>query len=190
MSKYYSNKEIVLRYIWLFIQPVLFRYSPRLFYSWRNAILRVLGAKIGKSVKIYPSAIITFPWLLEVNDRAVISWGVKIYNLGRISIGEKTVISQFAHLCGGTHDTENPGFKLIRSEIEIGNMVWIAADAFIGPDVHIGDNAIVGARAVVIKNVEAGTIVAGNPAKVIGVHKIANSNNRIGNYLDYDTNSE
>lgn len=174
MSKYYSNREIILRLIWSIVNPIFFRYSPRLFYGWRNFVLRLMGAKIGIKVRIYPSAIITFPWLLEVNDRAVIAWGVKIYNLGRISIGEKTVISQFVHLCGGTHDLKNPGFKLIRTGLEIGNNVWVAADAFIGPDVNIGDNSIVGARAVVITNVEAGTIVAGNPAKQIGSRKISN----------------
>ena len=171
MIRYYSKKEIILRMIWSFVNPILFKLSPRLCYGWRNEILRMMGAKIGKKVRIYPTANITFPWFFEVKDRTVISWGVKIYNLGRISIGEKTVISQFAHLCGGTHDLKNPGFKLLRTEIEIGNSVWIAADAFIGPNVHIGDNAVIGARAVVMKNVDAGNIVAGNPARSVGMRK-------------------
>lgn len=132
-----------------------------------------MGANIGRGVKIYPSARITFPWLLEVKDKAVISWGVRIYNLGKISIGEKTVISQFAHLCGGTHDIKRQGFMLLRTGLEIGNGIWIASDAFIGPGVHIGDNAIVGARAVVIRDVPSHTIVAGNPAREIGYRNIS-----------------
>lgn len=175
MSRFYSKKEILLRIIWYWVNPVFFRYTPRLLYGWRNFILRMMGARIGKQVKIFPSARITFPWLLNIKNKAVISWGVRIYNLGTITIGEKTVISQYAHLCGGTHDTKNPGFKLLRTGLEIGNNVWIAADAFIGPDVFIGDNSIVGARAVVTKNVDAGTIVAGNPAKVIGVNILTDS---------------
>jgi putative colanic acid biosynthesis acetyltransferase WcaF len=131
-----------------------------------------MGANIGHGVKIYPSAIITFPWLLEIKDKSVISWGVRIYNLGRISIGKKTIISQFAHLCGGTHDIKNPGFDLLRTGLEIGNSVWIASDAFIGPGVRIGDNAVIGARAVVVKDVAPCTIVAGNPAKKIGQRNI------------------
>jgi putative colanic acid biosynthesis acetyltransferase WcaF len=58
---------------------------------------------------------------------------------------------------------------LLKPPIEIGSDAWVCADAFIGPDVRIGDGAIVGARAVVVKTVEPGTIVAGNPAQQIGV---------------------
>ena len=47
--------------------------------------------------------------------------------------------------------------------------VWICADAFIGPNVAIGDRAIVGARAVVVRTVEGNSIVAGNPAKFVKV---------------------
>lgn len=178
MSKYYSNKEIILRVLWSIIYMVFFRYSPRLLYGWRNIILRLMGAKIGEKVKIYPSVNITLPWLLEVKRKAVISSGVRIYNLGPISIGERSVISQYSHLCGGTHDIHNPGFRLLRTGLKIGNNVWVAADAFIGPNVFIGDDAVVGARAVVVRNVEPGTIVAGNPAKPIGLHKCATINQK------------
>jgi putative colanic acid biosynthesis acetyltransferase WcaF len=136
-------------------------------YGWRNLILRIFGAKIGKGVKIFPSAIITYPWLLEIGDGTVISWGVKIYNLGKISIGKRTVISQYAHLCGGTHDIQNDDFKLLRTGLSIGDGVWVAADAFIGPGVIVGSNSIIAARSVVVKNVEDNLVVGGNPAKKI-----------------------
>ena len=167
MPKYYSNKETFLRIVWAFIEPVFFRLSPRLFYGWRNFILRLFGAKIGRGVKIYPSAKITFPWLLIVEDNVVISWHVKVYNLGPVFIGSRTVISQYAHLCGGTHDFQNPDFLLLRTGLRIGANVWVAADAFVGPGVNIGDNVVVGARSVVLRDVEANTLVAGNPAKPV-----------------------
>ncbi|MDD2798966.1 MAG: putative colanic acid biosynthesis acetyltransferase [Bacteroidales bacterium] len=167
MSRYYSKKEILLRIIWGVVQPTLFRLSPRLFYSWRNFLLRLMGAKIGKGVQIFPSVDITFPWLLEVGDKSVIAWNVKVYNLGMIKIGKQTIISQNAHLCGGTHDITHPGFVLKRTGLTIGNKVWIAADAFIGPNVTVGDNSIVAARAVVIKDVDSQSMVGGNPAKLI-----------------------
>jgi putative colanic acid biosynthesis acetyltransferase WcaF len=49
----------------------------------------------------------------------------------------------------------------------VGKNVWICADAFVGPGVEVGDYAIVGARAVVMRNVMIGSIVAGNPAVVV-----------------------
>ena len=168
MARVYSNKEIVLRLIWGFVEPLCFRYSPRLFYGWRNMILRIMGARIGKSVKIYPSAKIMYPWLLQIDDQVTISWGVNIYNLGIISVGKFSMISQHSHLCGGTHDHTAGNFELLRTGLTIGENVWIAADAFVGPGVHVHNNAIVAARSVVVADVAEGTIVGGNPARVIG----------------------
>lgn len=164
----YSVREMLLRGVWAMVCPIFFRYSFRLFYGWRNFLLRFMGARIGKNVKIYPSAKIMYPWLLEIGDNTTISWDVKVYNLAFSKIGSNTMISQYAHLCGGTHDFRSTAFDLIRTGFTIGNNVWIAADAFVGPGVKVNDNAVIAARAVVVKDVEAGTIVGGNPGKVIG----------------------
>ena len=56
---------------------------------------------------------------------------------------------------------------MVLKPIQIGAGVWIAADAFIGPAVTIGDNAVVAARAVVVKEVQRNEVVGGNPAKHI-----------------------
>jgi len=168
MPKYYSKRELLLRGIWSLFEFITFSYSPRLLYGWRNFILRVMGAKIGVGVKIYPSARIMYPWLLEVGKGTTISWNVKIYNLGKTRIGNNTMISQYAHLCGGTHDYTSGNFELLRTGLIIGDNVWIAADSFIGPGVIVNDGSLVAARSVVIKNVESGMIVGGNPAREIG----------------------
>ena len=167
MSRYYPIREIFLRILWGLIEPLFFSYSPRLFYGWRNFILRGMGARIGKRVQIYPSARIMYPWLFEIGDRSVISWEVKVYNLGKISIGNNTVISQYSHLCGGTHDYESTNFTLLPKGLAIGSNVWIGADAFIGPGVKVHDGVVVAARAVVVKDVPALTVVAGNPARLV-----------------------
>lgn len=160
----YTIKENINRVLWG-VFSICFRYSPRLLYGWRNFLLRAFGAKIGKGVKIFPSAKIMFPWQLEIGDGTVISWGVILYNLGKITIGSHTVISQYVHICAGTHDYGSREFTLLKIPIAIGSNVWVAADAFIGPGVRVGDNTLVAARAVVIKDVLAETIVGGNPAK-------------------------
>lgn len=92
---------------------------------------------------------------------------VTIYNLGPVTIGDETVLSQGVYVCAGTHDYTSRYMTLLRPPITIGNNVWICAGAFIGPGVKIGDGAVVGARAVVAKDVAPWTVVAGNPARFI-----------------------
>ncbi len=77
------------------------------------------------------------------------------------------MVSQRTHLCAGTHDYSLPDLPLRRPPIRIGSGGWICADAFIGPGVTVHDNSVVGARAVVTKDVPAGMVVAGNPARVV-----------------------
>jgi putative colanic acid biosynthesis acetyltransferase WcaF len=56
---------------------------------------------------------------------------------------------------------------LLRPAIRIGSDCWIAAEAFVGPAVTIGDGAILGARGVTFSDLEPWTIYVGNPAKPI-----------------------
>ncbi|MBC7492639.1 MAG: putative colanic acid biosynthesis acetyltransferase, partial [Novosphingobium sp.] len=57
----------------------------------------------------------------------------------------------------------------------VGDDVWLCADCFVGPGVTVGADAIVGARAVVMRDVAPGTIVAGNPARVVSHRTITQS---------------
>jgi putative colanic acid biosynthesis acetyltransferase WcaF len=134
-------------------------------FEFRSWFLRLFGAQIGKNVHIYSSAIIYMPGNLVVGDWSAIGEWTLIYNLDEIVIGNKTTVSQRAHLCAGTHDFEQPDLPLIRKRIVVGDQAWVCADTFIGPGVNIGDGAVVGARAVVVKNVEPWAVVAGNPAR-------------------------
>ena len=152
--------------MWAVIKP-FFRFSPRVLFAWRNFLLRLSGARIGKNVHIYNTAHVHFPWNLEVGDWAAIGDHALIYNLGPIRVGSAVTISQRAHLCAGTHDHTDPSMPLQRPPIVIGDQVWVCADAFIGPGITIGEGALVGARAVVVKDVEPWQIVAGNPAHPI-----------------------
>jgi putative colanic acid biosynthesis acetyltransferase WcaF len=162
----WTRSELLLRLLWALIHP-LFRHSPRIFWSWRVRILRVFGASIGSGVHIYPTARIMLPWNLCIGSEVSIGDGANLYNLGLISIGPGATISQGAHLCAGTHDYLRADLPLLKLPIVIGEGAWICADSFVGPGVRIGDYAIVGARAVAMKDVADWTIVVGNPARVI-----------------------
>jgi putative colanic acid biosynthesis acetyltransferase WcaF len=162
----YTSGEMIRRSLWL-LGRSLFRFSPRPCFGWRRFVLRCFGAKIGAHVNTYPSTQIYFPWNLSVKDWSAIGEDALIYNLGPVTLGEKVTISHRAHLCAGTHDYTQPDMPLLKPPIVVGDQAWICADAFVGPDVTVGEGAVVGARAVVTKDVEPWTVVAGNPAREI-----------------------
>lgn len=89
-----------------------------------------------------------------------------------IRIGDDCVVSQGAFLCTASHDTSSVLLPLISAPITMEDKSWVAADAFVGKGVTIGEGAVVGARACVFKNVDPWTIVGGNPAKVIKERKL------------------
>lgn len=148
---------------WIFFRP----FNLDLFKGWRRFILRSFGAKIGKKTCVYASAKIWAPWNLEIGNYSCMSPKVDCYNQGKISIGDHTIISQKTYLCASSHDFTISNFPLILKPIKISNQVWIAADAFIAPGISIGEGAVVGAKAAVFKDVDAWTVVGGNPAKFI-----------------------
>ena len=167
----YVRSELIRRVLWGMATP-LFRLSPRICFGWRRFLLRLFGAKVGRQTNIYNSAIIYMPWNLTIGEQSSIGEWALIYNLGPITIGSQTTISQRVHLCAGTHDYTDPTLPLLKPPIVIDDQAWICADAFVGPDVTVGKGAIAGARAVVTRDVESWTIVAGNPAIFIKNRKM------------------
>ncbi len=163
----YSPATYLKRAAWRMVWFTLWRLAHWRIPGLRSAILRRFGAQVGRGTTMRASTWIEMPWHLALGDRCLIGDGVKIYNLGDIAVGDDTVISQGVHLCAGTHDYTDPAFPLRRKPIHIGKQAWIAADAFVGPGMEIGDGAVVGARAVVTRNVEPWTVVGGNPARLI-----------------------
>ena len=162
-ARKYSRLEMGKRVFWGFGQSI-FRLSPRPCFGFRRWILRCFGAKVGREVHIYPSAIVYFPWNLEIGDESSIGEWALIYNLGRVKVGRRSTISQRVHLCAGTHDYRQPDMPLLKPPSEVGDDCWICADAFVGPNVKVGDFAIVGAAAVLVKDAAPFEIWGGNPA--------------------------
>jgi putative colanic acid biosynthesis acetyltransferase WcaF len=163
----WSRRAQIARIVWALVHP-LFALSPRPFWGWRRFLLRCFGARIGHAVHVYPSVRITIPWNIAIGNETAIGDRVILYALGPITIGAQVTVSQYAHLCAGSHDYRDPAMPLLKPAITIGDGAWICADAFVGPGVSVAAGAIAGARAVVVSDVAANAIVAGNPARPIG----------------------
>lgn len=171
MSKYHnalSRKHQLIRVVWNVVWTLLARPLPRSMGSgWKRMLLRLFGAKIHPKAVVYSSAKVYYPANLEMGAYSCLAPYVDCYNVDKIIVGAHTIISQGAYLCTASHDITNQFHPLITAPIVIKDQAWVAADAFVGMGVTIGEGAVVGATASVYKNVEPWTVVGGNPAKFL-----------------------
>lgn len=133
----------------------------------RRSNLRWRGCCIGKMTVVSPLVLRGSPSTLEIGDGSIIG-RVEIHLLDRVTIGANAVVNDGVKLLTGSHDVHCIDYKHETKEITIGDYAWVATDAIILLGVTIGRGAVVGAGAVVSRDVSAGSIVAGNPAKVVG----------------------
>ena len=163
----WSFWEKVSRAVWMIVGKPIFRLSFHNWHRYRSGLLRLFGAKIGVGVAIRATVNVEIPWNLEINDDATVGDYAILYSLGKIKIGKRTIISQYSHLCAGTHDYSDHRFTLLRTPVTIGDDVWIGADTFIGPGVTVGLLAVLGARSSAYKNIPPHQVCVGNPARPI-----------------------
>lgn len=163
----HSLRNKIGRVLWGIVHATLFRPTPKVLHGWRCFLLRRFGAKIGRGVRVYPSAKIWVPWNLAMGDYSALSHDVDCYCVAPIHIGPHATVSQYSHLCAASHDLSCPHMQLIASPIRIEAGAWVCADVFVGPGVTIGEGAVAVARAVVVRDVEPWTVVGGNPARFI-----------------------
>lgn len=163
MMKYKLYKAL-----WMIVWTICIRPFPRISGNKiAIGLLRLFGAQIGKGCHIYSSAKILVPYNLVLGDNVTLADRLLIQNTALVEIGSNSIISQGTYLCAGSHDIYKETFDTVRKPIVIGENVWIAAECFVGPGVHVGNGAVAGARSCIFKNVDSWTLVGGNPAKPI-----------------------
>lgn len=163
----FSIRHKARRALWYIVALTLFRWSLRRADRWRAFQLRCFGANVGKRCLIRRTAWFEIPWHVTIGDDVMIGEHAIIYSLGPISIGDRAIVSQYVHLCAGTHDHRDRSMTLLRVPIHIGSDTWIAADCFVGPGVSIGDGTVVGARSNVFTSLPAWKLCFGSPARAV-----------------------
>jgi len=170
----FSLGDRVRRLAWSACWLLLAAWTPPAMRGWRRALLRLFGASIHPTAIIRGSARIWWPANLTMGAHASMGPGVICYNVAPVIIGDFAIVSQRAHLCTGTHDVDDDAFPLVAGPIRIGTGAWIAAEAFVGPNVEVGAHAVLGARAVAARSLEPHMIYVGNPARAVRRRRLRN----------------
>jgi acetyltransferase-like isoleucine patch superfamily enzyme len=128
-------------------------------------------------------------WLGSLGAKSGVQMGCRFLNGRKVFLGERNVIN-FGCLFDGRkycirigsnvsigpeatiltlgHDPRSATFEDRGGDVVIGDRAWIGYRSMVLPGVHIGEGAVIGAGAVVAKDVEPYAIVVGNPARKIG----------------------
>ena len=174
----FNNKDfypgnLILRILWYLFSLFFFKSSWLPFSFFKVFILRIFGAKIGKSVVIKPSVNIKYPWKLSLGNHVWIGENVWIDNLDNVIIGNNVCISQGAFLLCGNHNYKKDSFDLITKPIIVEDGVWIGAKSTVLPGVTAKSHSILSAGSVTSKNLETYSVYRGNPAEKVSIRTIS-----------------
>ncbi|MCO5279268.1 MAG: acyltransferase [Saprospiraceae bacterium] len=144
----------------------------KLFNLIKCNYLRLQGAKIGKHITFYPGIKINPAFNIKLGNHVDLAWGVIITTKGSVEIGDRSLIGYGTLISSANHVIPSNRARIFEAghspkKVVIENDVWIGANCVIVAGVHIGEGAVVAAGSVVTKDVEAFTIVAGVPAKLV-----------------------
>jgi acetyltransferase-like isoleucine patch superfamily enzyme len=156
------------------IADVLTPSAPN-YQGWelKNFWLRLAGvniSKIGVAIGAGFQCIDGHEENIRIERHVAIGHNVHIWNFGDVQIGQFCMIAAGVTVSNGWHDKST--FVPASGSITIGPGCWIGVNATIVGSVNIGANVIIGAGALVNKDVPANSIVAGVPAKIIGMRQL------------------
>ena len=134
----------------------------------RELLAQLTGKPVDESVTLFPPFNADFGRNITLGKRIFINAGCKIQDQGGVSIGDDTLIGHNVVIATLNHDLA-PGRRadMHPAPVVIGRNVWIGSNATILPGVSVGDDAVVAAASVVTRDVPAGAVVVGSPARVV-----------------------
>ena len=134
----------------------------------KQLLSRLFGYEVPSTLRVFPPFYTDFGKNIKVGENVVINACCHFQDHGGVVIGDNCQIGHnvvFATLNHGIAPEDR--YHTYPAPIVLGKNVWVGSNATILQGVTIDDNAIVGAGAVVTKDVEANTIVGGIPANAI-----------------------
>lgn len=138
-------------------------------YLFRNSYYALLGLKIGNKSSIKLDVYLDGLNRITIGSNSSIGRCSYLDGRGYLNIGNNVSISPHVFIITASHNINCPQFSYSSSRVEIDDYVWIGTRAMIKEGVKIGKGAVVAMGSIVTKNVAPYSIVAGIPARVIGL---------------------
>lgn len=176
-------KRIIRRIKTIFLELIVMKlhcvgYVPS--HHYRRFFYRFFGMRIGRGSSIHMGLRLYNPYNIEIGNDSIIGEHTVLDGRDKLKIGNHVDIASEVMIYNSEHDVKNPNFSAITAPVVIEDYVFIGPRAIILPGITIKKGAVVGAGAVVTKDVEENIIVGGVPAKQIGERGVKDLNYRLG----------
>ncbi len=163
-------KKTLINKFWEFM-IYFFRYVP-VFYPCRRFLYKMALKKCGKKLWVAEAVMVREPQNMEIGSNTSLNEFCYLHAKGGLKIGSNVRIAPAVKMFTFNHKFADRNTPIVdqgyeTKPIEIGNDVWIGANAVILPGVKIGKGCVIGAGAVVSKDIPAYSIAVGVPAKVV-----------------------
>ncbi len=136
----------------------------------RHDLLAGLLADLGDDVVVEPPFHCDYGWNISLGAGVYVNFDAVVLDCAPVTVGALTLIGPGVCLCAATHPVDpaarRAGLEYARP-IALGTNVWLGANVVVGPGVTIGDDSVIGAGSVVMGDVPAGVVAAGNPCRVV-----------------------
>lgn len=134
----------------------------------RELLSELIGAPVDDSVVVFPPFSTDFGRGIRIGRRVFINSGCRFQDQGGVTIGDDCLIGHNAVFATLNHDLDpSRRADLHPAPVVLGDNVWIGANVTILPGVTIGDDAVIGAASLVTKDIPAGAVAVGAPARVV-----------------------
>lgn len=146
----------------------------------RRFFYRICGMRIGRGSTIHMGTRFYDPRNIVVGNDSIIGEGAVLDGRAKLQIGDHVDIASEVMIYNAEHDVHSSSFESVTAPVIIEDYVFIGPRAIILPGITIRKGAVVGAGAVVTKDVAEFTIVGGVPAQVIGERKLKDPQYTLG----------
>jgi len=165
-----SDSELVAARVWARRLWAEYNRSDPADYSLRARVLSGLLGGIGSRSSIEPPFYCDYGSNIVLGDDVFVNFGAVFLDPGRITLGDQVQLGPMVQLLTADHPREAAlrveGPESARA-IKIGSRAWLGGGVIVCPGVTIGEETVVGAGSVVVRDVPAGVVAAGNPCRVI-----------------------
>jgi maltose O-acetyltransferase len=136
----------------------------------RREILGELLGEIGEGTEIEPPFQCDYGFNVSLGPRAFVNYGAVILDCAPVTIGAEALLATNVQLLTATHPLDAAARRSgleAAAPISIGAGAWLGGGAIVCPGVTIGEDTVVGAGGVVTRDLPAGVLAVGNPARVV-----------------------